>query len=87
MSVVQPDTEKFLALVADAVLYMDSGMETWEQAAIQAKEDLNELTRAAVVSTTCHLNSDAYKLRAQELAIRIDMLELLMYELQKFHNT
>lgn len=72
-------TSALLSLIAEAIRKLDTSVNVWEEAIRLAKDELNTLTRTAVLSAdVAGLHTAGYQVRAQELVIRIEILEELL---------
>lgn len=81
-------TTTLTQLVAEAVAHLNLDVSTWEQAVVLAKEDLLALTQRAVRTIgEGGLHTVGFQSRAQELAIRIDIFETLLSQIENVSLT
>ena len=80
---VAAETTGLTAAIAQAVAHLSLEPEVWENFVIQARTDLLDLTQRAVFTIgEGGLHTVGFQLRAQELALRIEILETLLTQIQ-----
>lgn len=79
----QKETSELIKLVARLVQQLDTDLDSWQVVLDSVTQDLHHLTISALNSRDglTGLDSHSYRVRAQELAIRIDILEELIAQL------